>query len=154
MAMTVKLILLVSLSLLVSLTSSQPNLNATTIPAGSDGSNPLISAVEGTINVSMTCEVFRISDGVQRQTSWTLIRNGSENVNFLFTNGLGRENFENFVVVEPLREHLTILEFNSSFDNTQMGCGSGSEVAAKFDLRIISKYIIVDNRMFITFLVF
>ena len=140
--MSVKIVLLVFLWSLVSYTSSEPFLNATTIPAGSEGSNPLISATKGTKNVNMTCEVFRISDGVQRQTLWTLIRNGSENVIFLFTNGLGQENFENFMVIEIFRAQLTILEFNSSFDNTQMGCGSGGEIAARFDLRIISEYTV------------
>ena len=124
--------------LVLSLARSSPLFNASTLPEGTGSDNPLLSAVAGA-RVNITCEIFRISDGAQRQTVWNLIRDGADDVLLLFTDGLGQENFENFAVVEPERARLTILDYNTSFDNTQLGCGS-TEVAAVFDLRIISEF--------------
>ena len=109
-------------------------------PEGIDGANPIISAVENTENVTFFCEVTRISDGVQRQTAWTLIKDGVE-TGILFTaEGLGQTGFENYVVSqETLRSNFTILVFDETFDNNQIGCGSGGQIVSRFDLRIISE---------------
>ena len=118
------------------------NFNATAIPGLVDGNPPIISAIEDTKNVSMFCAVFDTSNGDQVLTRWSLSRNSSNPVFFLFTlNGTGREFFENFMVtsVEDRRSELTILVFNNSFDNTQIGCGGDENILSKFDLRIISE---------------
>ena len=114
--------------------------NATIFPEGIDGANPIISAVENTENVTFFCNVTRISDGVQRETRWTLIKDEVE-TGILFTSeGLGQTGFENYVVSqETLRSNITILVFDETFDNNQIGCGSGNEIASRFDLRIISE---------------
>ena len=117
--------------------------NASTIPAVGEGTFPIVSAVEDAENITFFCEVFRISDGVQFLTQWSLIRD-SDTVFFLFTlEGNGQENFENMMVTTTaeFRSNLTIFVFNSSFDNTQIGCGQGNEVASRFNLRIISELI-------------
>ena len=114
--------------------------NSTIFPEGIDGANPIISAVENTENVTFFCEVFRLSDGVQRQTAWTLIKDGEENFILFTPEGLGQTGFENYVVSqETLRSNFTILVFNETFDNNQIGCGSGNEIVSRFDLRIISE---------------
>ena len=135
--MTMVVSILISISLVVSVSSQ--SFNASTIPMGSEGSDPLVSATEGSSNVNLTCEVTRISDGARRRTVWTLIRNGSADVVLIFSGGVGQSNFENFLTVGQLDEQLTILNFNSSFDYAQLGCGAGSIVVVKFDLRIISE---------------
>ena len=57
-------------------------------------------------------------------------------------NGAGNVRFENFFVednvVPNFRTNFTIIEFYSTFDNTQIGCGSGGQIAARFDLKLIS----------------
>ena len=109
-------------------------------PEGIDGANPIISAVKNTENVTFFCEVFRISDGVQRQTAWTLIKDGIETPILFTSEGLGQTGFENYVVSqETLRSNFTILVFNETFDNNQIGCGSGEDIVSRFDLRIISE---------------
>ena len=109
-------------------------------PEGIDGANPIISAVENTENVTFFCEVFRISDGVQRQTQWTLIKDDVETTILFTSEGLGQTGFENYVVSqETLRSNFTILVFNETLDNNQIGCGAGDEVVSRFDLRIISE---------------
>ena len=109
-------------------------------PEGIDGANPIISAVENTENVTFFCEVTRISDGVQRQTQWTLIKDGEETTILFTSEGLGQTGFENYVVSqETLRSNFTILIFDETFDNNQIGCGTGGAVLARFDLRIISE---------------
>ena len=114
--------------------------NSTIFPEGIDGANPIISAVENTENVTFFCEVFRLSDGVQRQTAWTLIKDGEETFILFTPEGLGQTGFENYVVSqETLRSNFTILVFNETFDNNQIGCGSGNEIVSRFDLRIISE---------------
>ena len=111
-----------------------------TFPEGIDGANPLISAVENTENVTFFCEVTRISDGVQRQTQWTLIKDGTVTFISFTLEGLGQTGFENYVVSqETLRSNITILVFNETFDNNQIGCGTGGAVLSRFDLRIISE---------------
>ena len=111
-----------------------------TFPEGIDGANPIISAVENTENVTFFCEVTRISDGDQRVTQWTLIRNGTLTFISFTLEGLGQTGFENYVVSqETLRSNITILVFNETFDNNQIGCGAGGEIISRFDLRIISK---------------
>ena len=109
-------------------------------PEGIDGANPIISAVENTVNVTFFCEVFRISDGVQRQTAWTLFKDGVETPILFTAEGLGQTGFENYVV-SPVTFHsnFTILVFNETFDNNQIGCGAGDEIVSRFDLRIISE---------------
>ena len=109
-------------------------------PEGIDGGNPIISAVENTENVTFFCEVTRISDGVQRQTQWTLIKDGEETTILFTSEGLGQTGFENYVVSqETSRTNITILVFNETFDNNQIGCGTGGVILSRFDLRIISE---------------
>ena len=111
-------------------------------PEGIDGANPIISAVENTENVTFFCEVTRNSDGVQRETQWFLIKDGAATPIPFTSEGLGQTGFENYVVSqETLRSNFTILVFNETFDNNQIGCGTGGAVLARFDLRIISERI-------------
>ena len=117
------------------------DLNATIIPKGSDGANPVIAAVVNATNVEFYCRVTR--DGALRQTQWTLIRPGMSNTIITFQlNGAGNVGFENFFVEDNVvpnsRTNFTIIEFYSTFDNTQIGCGSGGQIAARFDLKLIS----------------
>ena len=79
-------------------------------PKGIDGANPIISAVENTENVTFFCEVTRISDEVQRQTQWFLIKDEVETPILFTSEGLGQTGFENYVVSqETLRSNITIL---------------------------------------------
>ena len=111
-------------------------------PEGIDGANPIISAVENTENVTFFCEVFRISDGVQRQTAWTLFKDGVETPLLFTSEGLGQTGFENYVVSqETLRSNITILVFDETFDNNQIGCGAGGEIISIFDLRILREWL-------------
>ena len=139
-----RLFLLTAISVLVLLhctTETRGQTFSTIVfPEGIDGANPLISAVENTENVTFFCEVFRISDGVQRQTQWTLIKDDVETTILFTSEGLGQTGFENYVVSqETLRSNITILVFDETFDNNQIGCGSGGEIVSIFDLRIISE---------------
>ena len=107
-------------------------------PEGIDGANPIISAMENTENVTFFCEVFR--DGNQRETQWTLIKDGVETTILFTPEGLGQAGFENYEVSpEAVRTNITILVFDETFDNNQIGCGSGGEIVSIFDLRIISE---------------
>ena len=120
--------------------------NATFIPEGIDGANPVIAAVENATNVRLFCKVNRISNGEIRQTQWTLIRPGmTPMIIFFLANGSGNFGFEEvfFVADGPVtnsRTNLTILKFCNTFNNTQIGCGSGGEIAARFDLKLIGKF--------------
>ena len=114
--------------------------STTIFPEGIDGANPIISVAENTENVTFFCEVTRISDGVQRQTQWTLIKDGVETFILFTSEGLGQTGFRNYVVSqETLRSNITILVFDETFDNNQIGCGTGGEIVSIFDLRIISE---------------
>ena len=109
-------------------------------PEGIDGGNPIISAVENTENVTFLCEVTRISDGVQRQTRWFLIKDGVQTDITFTAEGLGQTGFENYVVSpETFRSNITVLVFDETFDNYQIGCVAGGEIVSRFDLRIISE---------------
>ena len=139
-----RLFLLTAISVLVLLHCTRETRGQTfstiVFPEGIDGANPLISAVENTENVTFFCEVFRISDGVQRQTQWTLIKDDVETTILFTSEGLGQTGFENYVVLQAtLRSNITILVFDKIFDNNQIGCGSGGEIVSRFDLRIISE---------------
>ena len=141
--MSLSLVAVISVLVLLYCTRETRGQIFTTIifPEGTDGANPIISAVENTENVTFFCEVFRISDGVQRQTAWTLFKDGVK-TSLLFTSeGLGKTGFENYVVLpgETFRSNFTILVFNETLDNNQIGCGAGDEVVSRFDLRIISE---------------
>ena len=115
-------------------------LSSIIFPEGIDGANPIISAVENTENVTFFCEVFR--DGDPRQTQWTLIKDDVETFILFTSEGVGQTGFENYEVSpETLRSNITILVFDETFDNNQIGCGSGGEIASRFDLRIISEWI-------------
>ena len=106
-------------------------------PVAIDGANPIISTMENTENVTFFCEVTRISDGVQRQTQWTLIKDGVETTILFTAEGLGQAGFENYEVSpEAVRTNFTILVFDETFNNNQIGCGAGGEIISIFDLRI------------------
>ena len=112
--------------------------NTTIFPEGIDGANPIISAVENTENVTFFCKVFR--DGQLRQTQWTVINDDAETPILFTLEGLGQAEFENYVASpETVRTNITILVFNETFDNTQIGCGTGGVILSRFDLRIISE---------------
>ena len=112
--------------------------NTTLFPEGIDGANPIISAVENTENVTFFCKVFR--DGQLRQTQWTVINDDAETPILFTLEGLGQAEFENYVSSpETVRTNITILVFDETFDNTQIGCGTGGVIVSRFDLRIISE---------------
>ena len=112
--------------------------NSTIFPEGIDGANPIISAVENTENVTFFCEVFR--DGELRQTQWTLIKDDAETPVLFTSEGLGQAGFENYEASpEAVRTNITILVFDETFDNNQIGCGTGGVILSRFDLRIISE---------------
>ena len=125
------------------------DLNATTIPKGSDGTNPVIAAVVNAPNIEFYCRMTRLSDGALRQTQWTLIRPGMTNIIITFQlNGAGNVGFENFFVEDNIvtnsQTNFTTIEFYSTFDNTKIGCGSGGDIAAMYyfsHLGLISKSI-------------
>ena len=122
--------------------SGSQTLNTTTIPPVANGNFPLISAHEDSENVTMFCKVIQISSGLRITTQWSLIRNSSDTIFLRFNlNGTGREFFENMMTtsIDDFQSNLTIFVFNSSFDNAQIGCGAGGEVAGRFDLRILSE---------------
>ena len=111
--------------------------NSTIFPEGIDGANPIISAVENTENVTFFCKVFR--DGELRQTQWTLIKDDAETPILFTSEGLGQAGFENYEASpEAVRTNITILVFDETFDNNQIGCGTGV-IVSRFDLRIISE---------------
>ena len=96
--------------------------------------------MENTENVTFFCEVFRIDNTLQRQTAWTLFENGVQTTLLFTAEGLGQTGFENYVVSPvTFRSNITILEFDETFDNNQIGCGAGDEIVSRFDLRIISE---------------
>ena len=55
---------------------------------------------------------------------------------FFLTNGSGSVGFENYFFedINTFPTKLTILKFYSTFDNTQIGCGGGGDIPARFDL--------------------
>ena len=110
-----------------------------TFPVGLDGANPLVSAVAGTENVSLFCEVTR--DGSDRQTQWTFITESNPMGTILtFTaEGGGQENFM-VTSLSNFRRNFTILKFRSNLDNTQIGCGANQVILFRFDLKLISKF--------------
>ena len=112
-----------------------------TIPQGIDGANPLIAAIAGSSNVSMFCEVVLISSETLVRTLWELRIDGQAPEELLFSDGVGQPGFENYMTTPnaDFRRALTILTFDSSFDNTRIGCGAGDDIVTLFDLRIISK---------------
>ena len=82
----------------------------------------------------------RISDGVQRQTRWFLIKDGVETGISFTPEGIGQAGFENYEASpEMFRTNITIILFDETLDNNQIGCGSGDVIVSRFDLRIISK---------------
>ena len=75
-----------------------------------------------------------------RETRWFQIKDGVETGITFTAEGLGQAGFENYVVSpEMFRTNITILVFDETFDNNEIGCGSGNEIVSRFDLRIISE---------------
>ena len=94
-------------------------LNVTrTYPVGLEGANPLVTAAEDAKNVTVLCELTL--DETVLRTQWSFI---TDSVTLLaFTeDGSGQEKFMSSPNSD-FRRNLTILTFNSSFDNTQIGC--------------------------------
>ena len=137
-ALIVELDLLILFSLLFREGFGQ-SLNVTrTYPVGLDGANPLVSAFIDAKNITLLCEVTL--DGGNVQTQWSFIAEPNSMPTFLsFTaEGGGQELF----MVTPLsdfRRNFTILTFNRSLDNAQIGCGANNEVLFMFDLKLNSK---------------
>ncbi len=119
--------------------------NTTTTPPTIDGVTPLITAAENVANTNLSCSTTQISDGTQFATQWSLSRDSEPTVFFLFqVDGSGQTFFENLRVTSfaDFRSTLTILVFNSSFDNTQIGCGQENMIFSRFDLRITSQCVV------------
>ena len=118
-------------------------LEATTVPETLNNVIPVVSALENATNVQLYCFINRTTDGVQRRTRWSLIRNETDVVFIsLNINGTPAQSlFDNFMAEGEGTFHtnLTILSFNSSFDDTAIGCGSGEFIVGRFYLRIICK---------------
>ena len=96
-----------------------------THPIGVDGANPLLLAVEDSKNVTLLCEV--VENGETSLTEWRIISDPESNPNgnilFFYANGTGCE--ENFMLSpnpDNQSSNLTILTFNATFDNKQIGC--------------------------------
>ena len=105
--------------------------NAAIFPEGIDGEYR---------ECDFLCNVTRIMDGVQRQTQWTLIKDGVETFILFTSEGLGQTGFENYEVSPAtFRSNFSILVFDETFDNNQIGCGAGGVIVSIFDLRIISE---------------
>ena len=116
------------------------SLNVTqTYPVAVEGSNPLVSAVEGAKDVTIFCEVT--SDGSIVTPQWTFISGSNPMGTILsFTVECGRqENFMVSPIVGGRRRNFTILTFNSSLDSTQISCGTSGTILVRFDLKLISK---------------
>ena len=116
---------------------------AITVPETLKNVVPVVSALENTTNIQLYCYINRTTDGEQRITRWSLIRDEAVRVFIeLYNNGTSAQSFfDNFMAEGEGTFHtnLTILSFNSSFDNTAIGCGSAEVIVGKFYLRIIRK---------------
>ena len=115
-----------------------------THPIGIDGANPLVLAVEDSINVTLLCEVVE-NGQTSISTEWRWISDPESNLNgtilFFYANGTGCE--ENFMLSpnpDNQSNNLIILTFNGTFDNKQIGCGHNGKILIRFDLKLISKY--------------
>ena len=112
-----------------------------THPIGVDGANPLVLFVEDSKNVTLLCAV--VENGRISITEWRIISDPESNPNgsilFFHKNGTGYE--ENFVLSlnSDNRSDLTILSFNRTFDNKQIGCGYNGTILIRYDLKMISK---------------
>ena len=115
------------------------SLNVTrTHPVGLGGANPLVLAAEDTENVTIFCEL--ILDGSIIVSQWSIITETNPMRTFLsFTlEGGGHENFM-VSQIGDFRRNFTILKFNSSLDNAQIGCGASGIVVVRFALKLASK---------------
>ena len=116
---------------------------AITVPGTLKNVVPVVSALENATNIQLYCYINRTTDGEQRITRWSLIRDEAVRVFIeLYNNGTSAQSFfDNFMAEGEGTFHtnLTILSFNSSFDNTAIGCGSAEVIVGKFYLRIIRK---------------
>ena len=116
---------------------------AITVPETLQNVVPVVSTLENATNIQLYCYINRTTDGEQRRTRWSLIRNGTDPVFIkLNINGTPAQSlFDNFMAEGEGTFHtnLTILSFNSSFDNTVIGCGSAEFIVGRFYLKIIRK---------------
>ena len=121
-----------------------------TDPVSIDGETPVVSAVEGTKDVTVFCAV-ELSNGNPSFTNWEITRVGSQGSKLLTFNASGDADgpsSENFRVTgEPLfsgtrQSNLTILTFDRSLDNALLECLEGTTVMANFTLKLISKYLL------------
>ena len=118
-------------------------LEAITVPKTLKNVIPVVSALENATNIQLYCYINRTTDGEQRRTRWSLIRDETDPVFIkLNINGTPAQSFFNNFMAEgegTFHTNLTILSFNSSFDNTAIGCGSAEFIVGRFYLRIIRK---------------
>ena len=116
-------------------------LNVITVPETLDNVIPVVSALENATDIQLYCYVNRTTDGAQRRTRWSLLRNGTQAVFLSFhVNGTPiAPFFENFIVrgEGTFHTNLTILKFNNTFDHTTIGCGSAEFIGGRFNLRIL-----------------
>ena len=113
-----------------------------TYPVGIDGANPLILAVHDAKNITLFCEVFLIGEpSMPIRTQWTFI-SGSSTILTFDSNGVSNSPDSELFMSSPnidFRRNLTILTFNSSLDNKQIGCGAIGNILSRFDLNIKSE---------------
>ena len=116
-------------------------LNVTrTYPVELDGANPLVTAVEDAKNVTVLCELYL--DETLLRTEWSFITDSMVTYLAFTKDGCGQEKFMSSPNSD-FRRNLTILTFDSNFDNTQIGCGPTGIIIVRFDLKLISKYMCV-----------
>ena len=104
-------------------------LNVTrTYPVELDGANPLVSAVEDAKNVTVLCELYL--DETVLRTEWSFITESMITYLAFTKDGGGQEKFMSSPNSD-FRRNLTILTFDSNFDNTQIGCGASGIIIVR-----------------------
>ena len=115
-----------------------------THPIGVDGANPLVLAVEDSINVTLLCEVVE-NGQTSVSTEWRFISdpesNSSGTILSFYANGTVAGYEKKFMSLpNDNQTNLTILTFDRTFDNKKIDCGHNGFTLITFDLKLISKY--------------
>ena len=112
-----------------------------TVPFSEDGGNPLVAAAENT-SVVLFCEVIDASSGDNIRAQWMYLVPGQPSIILNFdANGTARPGSDGFMTSpnSDFRRNLTIIQFLSSYDETQLSCGVGGVIGVTYDLRVSSK---------------